>query len=56
MFWKADGAGWDLEKYNSKVKSVRKKLTFNEKFEYENLEKDLENLESEKKELEQFSP
>ena len=41
-----------LEKSNSKVKAVRKKLTFNEKFEYENLEKDLENLESEKKELE----
>ena len=41
-----------LEKSNSKVKSVRKKLTFKEKFEYENLEKDLENLEIEKKELE----
>jgi ATP-binding cassette subfamily F protein uup len=41
-----------LEKSNSKVKAVRKKLTFNEKFEYENLEKDLENLELEKKELE----
>ena len=41
-----------LEKSNSKAKAVRKKLTFNEKFEYENLEKDLENLESEKIELE----
>jgi ATP-binding cassette subfamily F protein uup len=41
-----------LEKSNSKVKAVRKKLTFNEKFEYDNLEKDLENLELEKKELE----
>jgi ATP-binding cassette subfamily F protein uup len=41
-----------LEKSNSKVKAVRKKLTFNEKFEYDNLEKDLENLELVKKELE----
>ncbi len=41
-----------LEKENSKVKRTRKKLTFNEKFEYDNLEKDLEKLETEKKELE----
>lgn len=40
-----------LEKENTKVKSIRKKLTFNEKFEYDNLEKDLEKLEAEKKEL-----
>ena len=41
-----------LEKENTKVKSIRKKLTFNEKFEYDNLEKDLEKLEVERKELE----
>ena len=41
-----------LEKENTKVKSIRKKLTFNEKFEYDNLEKDLEKLEEERKELE----
>lgn len=41
-----------LEKENTKVKAPRKKLTFNEKFEYDNLEKDLEQLEIEKKELE----
>ena len=41
-----------LEKENTKVKSIRKKLTFNEKFEYDNLEKDLEKLEAERKELE----
>ena len=41
-----------LEKENTKIKSIRKKLTFNEKFEYNNLEKDLEKLEADKKELE----
>lgn len=41
-----------LEKENTKVKSIRKKLTFNEKFEYDNLEIDLEKLEVERKELE----
>ena len=41
-----------LEKENTKVKSIRKKLTFNEKFEYDNLEIDLEKLEAERKELE----
>ena len=41
-----------LEKENSKVKVTSKKLTLNEKFEYENLAKDLVQLEKEKKELE----
>ncbi|MEC9209460.1 MAG: ABC-F family ATP-binding cassette domain-containing protein [Bacteroidota bacterium] len=41
-----------LEKEDSKVKVTNKKLTFNEKFEYENLAKDLVQLEKEKKELE----
>jgi ABC transport system ATP-binding/permease protein len=41
-----------LEKENSKAKATSKKLTFNEKFEYDNLAKDLAQLEKEKKELE----
>ena len=41
-----------LEKENSKAKAPSKKLTFNEKFEYDNLTKDLAQLEKEKKELE----
>ncbi len=41
-----------LEKEKSKVKTERKKLTFNEQYEYDNLEKELEKLEIEKKELE----
>ena len=41
-----------LEKENSKAKATSKKLTFNEKFEYDNLTKDLAQLEKEKKELE----
>ena len=41
-----------LEKQNLKVKAPRKKLTFNEKFEYDNLENELKILETEKKELE----
>lgn len=41
-----------LEKENTKLKSIRKKLTFNEKFEYDNLEIDLEKLGVERKELE----
>jgi len=42
-----------LEKENSKLKSQKKKLSFNEKFEYDNLEKELVNLEDEKKKLEE---
>jgi ABC transport system ATP-binding/permease protein len=41
-----------LEKENSKVKAEIKKLTFNQKFEYDNLAKDLAKLEIKKKELE----
>lgn len=41
-----------LEKENSKMKTVRKKLSFNDQFEYNNLEKELSKLEKEKKELE----
>jgi ATP-binding cassette subfamily F protein uup len=41
-----------LEKENSKIKTTSKKLSFNEKFEYDNLTIDLVALEKEKKELE----
>ncbi len=41
-----------LEKENSKIKAVRKKLSFNEQYEYTNLEKEIQNLEEEKLELE----
>ena len=41
-----------LEKENSKMKTVSKKLSFNDQFEYNNLEKELSELEEEKKELE----
>ncbi len=41
-----------LEKENSKVKAPRKKLSFNDKYEYDNLEKEIEALEKEKAELE----
>jgi len=41
-----------LEKENSKTKTRRKKLSFNEQYEYNNLEKELSELEKEKKELE----
>jgi ATP-binding cassette subfamily F protein uup len=41
-----------LEKENSKIKVKSKKLSFNEKFEYDNLTIDLVLLEKEKKELE----
>ena len=41
-----------LEKQNSKFKTQRKKLTFNEQFEYDNIVKELKKLEIEKKELE----
>ena len=41
-----------LEKENSKIKAVRKKLSFNEQYEYTNLEKEIQNLEGEKLELE----
>ena len=41
-----------LEKENSKVKATRKKLTFNEKYEYDTLEKEISTLELEKKDLE----
>ena len=41
-----------LEKENSKMKTVSKKLSFNDQFEYNNLEKELIELEKEKKELE----
>ena len=43
-----------LEKENSKVKTKSKKLTFNEQYEYDNLEKELTKLEAEKKELERM--
>ena len=42
-----------LEKENSKIKSQKKKLSFNEKYEYDNLEKELVNLEIERKQLEE---
>ncbi len=42
-----------LEKENSKVKSQKKKLSFNEKYEYDNLEKELVTLENERKQLEE---
>ena len=42
-----------LEKENSKVKSKKKKLSFNEKYEYDNLEKELVTLENERKQLEE---
>ena len=41
-----------LEKQNSKFKAPKKKLSFNDQFEYNNLEKELSELEKEKKELE----
>ena len=41
-----------LEKENSKIKTVSKKLSFNDQFEYNNLEKELSGLEKEKKEIE----
>ena len=41
-----------LEKENSKVKTERKKLTFNEQYEYDNIIKELEKLEIKKKEIE----
>ena len=41
-----------LEKENSKLQSQRKKLSFNEKYEYDNLEKELVDLENERKRLE----
>ncbi|MDC3305429.1 ATP-binding cassette domain-containing protein [Flavobacteriales bacterium] len=42
-----------LEKENSKVKAPKNKLSFNDKFEYDNLEKELAELEKEKKKLEE---
>ena len=42
-----------LEKENSKVKSDIKKLSFNEKYELDNIEKELVDLENEKKKLEE---
>ena len=42
-----------LEKENSKIKSQKKKLSFNEKYEYDNLEKELVTLEIERKQLEE---
>ena len=41
-----------LEKQNSKVKAPKKKLSFNEKYEYDTLEKEITELEKEKKQLE----
>ena len=41
-----------LEKANTKVKSPKNKLSFNDKFEYDNLEKELSELENERKKLE----
>jgi len=41
-----------LEKENSKVKAPKKKLSFNEKYEYETLEKEVEKLEKERAMLE----
>ncbi|MFL2567815.1 MAG: ABC-F family ATP-binding cassette domain-containing protein [Flavobacteriales bacterium] len=43
----------NLEKANSKVKSDVKKLSFNEKYEFDNIEKELVDLENEKKKLEE---
>ena len=43
-----------LEKAKSKIKSPNKKLTFNDQFEYSNLEKELSELEKEKIELENY--
>ena len=43
-----------LEKAKFKIKSPKKKLTFNDQFEYSNLEKELSELEKEKKELENY--
>ena len=43
-----------LEKAKSKKKSPKKKLTFNDQFEYSNLEKELSELEKEKIELENY--
>ena len=42
-----------LEKENSKIKSHIKKLSFNEKYEFNNIEKELVDLENEKKVLEE---
>jgi ATP-binding cassette subfamily F protein uup len=42
-----------LEKENSKIKSNIKKLSFNEKYEFNNIEKELVDLENEKKVLEE---
>jgi ATP-binding cassette subfamily F protein uup len=41
------------EKENSKVKTTKKKLSYNEKYEYDNLEKELPKLEKERKKLEE---
>ena len=41
-----------LEKENSKIKAKSKKLTYNEKYEYENILKEIAILEAEKKKLE----
>ena len=41
-----------LEKENSKIKPVIKKLSFNEQYEYTNLEKEIQDLEQEKLEIE----
>jgi ATP-binding cassette subfamily F protein uup len=41
-----------LEKQNSKVKAPKKKLSFNDQYEYNNLEKEIQDLEKEKSELE----
>ena len=43
-----------LEKENSKIKAVSKKLSFNDQYEYNNLEKELSELEKEKVDLEKF--
>ena len=41
-----------LEKENSKIKAISKKLTYNEKYEYDNILKEIAILEDEKKKLE----
>ena len=41
-----------LEKQNSKVKAPKKKLSFKDQYEYTNLEKEIQDLEKEKSELE----
>ena len=41
-----------LEKENSKIKAISKKLTYNEKYEYDNILKEIALLEDEKKKLE----